>query len=224
MKSKVIIKSFQNGIAVILNDEVPFEELLIEVGEKFRDSSRFFGNVKMVITFEGRELSDFEEREMIDIISMNSQVEISCVLEKNPEKNQIFLKAMNQFSESTDHNEGQFYKGNLKSGQVLETDYSIIILGDVNPGASVISKGNIVVLGTLYGTASAGCENGTNNFVAALDMQPTQLKIGNAVGKCGEKGNKWILRNRAVPKIAFADKGNIYIEPITKELLKDIPL
>ncbi|MEI3190241.1 MAG: septum site-determining protein MinC [Lachnospiraceae bacterium] len=31
-----------------------------------------------------------------------------------------------------------------------------MILGDVNPGATVVSKGNVVVLGALKGTIHAG--------------------------------------------------------------------
>ncbi len=224
MKNKVMIKSLSNGINVILNDEISFDEIKEAVAEKFQESSKFFGAAKVVLSFEGRKLSNEEEMLLIDTICDHSQIDITCILEKDEEKNQVYLKAMNQFAESTDHNDGQFYKGNLKSGQVLETDYSIIILGDVNPGATVISTGNIVVLGTLYGMAYAGGNGDSNNFVAALDMQPTQIKIGDIIAKQGEKGFRWTHRTKATPKIAFVDKGNIYIEPITKELLNDIPL
>lgn len=44
---------------------------------------------------------------------------------------------------------GQFYRGTLRSGQVLESDSSIVILGDVNPGAKIVSGGNVVVLGSI---------------------------------------------------------------------------
>lgn len=224
MKNKVVIKSFPNGINVILDSETDFMELREALAQKFRESSKFFGKAKVVLSFEGRTLTNEEELLLLDTINENSEIEITCLLEKDEEKNQMYLRAMNQFAESTDNNDGQFYKGNLKSGQVLETDYSIIILGDVNPGATVISTGNIVVLGTLYGMAYAGGNGNSNNFVAALDMQPTKIKIGDIIAKQGEKGFRWPLRTKAVPKIAFVDKGSIYIEPITKELLNDIPL
>lgn len=41
MKNSVIIKSFPNGIVLYLDENLPFEELLSDIGVKFRDSSSF---------------------------------------------------------------------------------------------------------------------------------------------------------------------------------------
>lgn len=221
LKSAVVIKSFPDGISVILNPEQDFEEIKRAVERKFSESAKFFGTAKVVLSFEGRKLSASEEMELIEIINSATQIEIACVMEKDPEKNEIYLNAMNKFAESSDNNDGQFYRGNLRSGQTLETDYSIVILGDVNPGAKVVSTGNIVVLGTLYGTAYAGINNNGNNFVAALDMKPTQIKIGDIIAKQGEKGFRGLLRSKPVMKIAYIENSQIVMKPITKELLND---
>ncbi len=220
MKSAVVIKSFPDGIAVILNSEISFNEVKAAVERKFSESAKFFGTAKVVLSFEGRKLTPEQEIELIETISSVSSIEIACLMETDPEKNEVYLNAMNKFAESSDHNEGQFYRGNLKSGQTLETEYSIVILGDVNPGAKVVSSGNIVVLGTLYGSAHAGGGNG-NNFVAALDMKPTQIKIGDIIAKQGEKGLKGLLRSKSLPKIAYVENSQIIMKPITKELLND---
>ena len=53
MRNAVIIKSFQNGISVYLNEEIPFLDLLDEVVFKFRESRNFFKNAKMAISLEG---------------------------------------------------------------------------------------------------------------------------------------------------------------------------
>ena len=45
--------------------------------------------------------------------------------------------------------EGQFYKGTLKNREVIETENSIVVLGDVYPGSAVMSGGNIIILGGL---------------------------------------------------------------------------
>lgn len=225
MKSAVVIKSFHDGIAVILNPDCSYEEIRESVERKFGESAKFFGKAKVVLSFEGRKLSSEQEIELIETISSASQLEIACVIEKDPGQNEIYLNAMNKFAESSDNNNGQFYRGNLKSGQTLETDYSIVILGDVNPGAKVISSGNIVILGTLYGTAYAGGSSSSgNNFVAALDMKPTQIQIGDIIAKQGERGFKGLLRSRQVPKIAYVQEGEIVMRPITKDLLNDSSL
>ena len=60
MKNPVIIKSFPNGISIWLDDEMPFSQLIQEVAFKFKESAHFFKDASMVLSFEGRELSDFE--------------------------------------------------------------------------------------------------------------------------------------------------------------------
>lgn len=42
MKNAVILKSFQNGISIYLDENVPFENLIQEIAVKFKESSKFF--------------------------------------------------------------------------------------------------------------------------------------------------------------------------------------
>ena len=58
MREAVIIKSFPNGIALYLNAEMPFENLLEEIGYKFSDARNFFGAVTMALSIEGRTVTD----------------------------------------------------------------------------------------------------------------------------------------------------------------------
>ncbi|MDE7061623.1 MAG: septum site-determining protein MinC, partial [Lachnospiraceae bacterium] len=102
---------------------------------------------------------------------------------------------------------------------------SLIILGDVNPGAKVIAKGNIVVLGSLKGNAYAGAAGNPHAFVAALDMDPVQIKIGNVIGRSSDCGPLSAIKNRKrsmEPQIAVVEEDSILIEPITKGLLNNI--
>ena len=54
-----------------------------------------------------------------------------------------------------------------------------MIVGDVNPGAKIVARGNIVVLGSLDGNAYAGAAGNSESFVAALHMNPIQIKIAD---------------------------------------------
>lgn len=44
----------------------------------------------------------------------------------------------------------------VRSGQVLETEGDLLLIGDVNPGGMVKAGGNIFILGSLRGIAHAG--------------------------------------------------------------------
>lgn len=223
MKNTVMIKSFPNGIAVVLDSDAPFDVLYTELARKFRDSAKFFGNAKMVVSFEGRKLDVEEERLLVNSIADNTDLTVLCVMGNDNEKNEQYLKASNKFINSGERTDGQFYKGTLHAGQVLETDTSIIVLGDVNPGADVISAGNIVILGTLYGHAYAGANGNNGSFIVALDMKPTKIQIGDYTSKALAKSGKW-LKNKQAPRIAYVLDEEIYTDAITKELLNNLPV
>lgn len=222
MKSSVVIKSFQNGISLRLDESLGFDELLLEVGLKFRESAGFFKDAKMALSFEGRELSDDEEKAVVDVITANSDINIICLVGKDDNTNQNYLKALQMLSYD-DGNEGQFYRGTLKKGQVLETESSIVIVGDINPGATIISTRDIIVLGGLYGEAYAGANGREGHFVVALEMSPEKLTIGDFKYKPKEKG-KWSIKLKIQPKIAYVKDNKVVLDAITKELLSGIPL
>lgn len=225
MRNAVIIKSFQNGISVYLNEEIPFSELLEEVVFKFRESRNFFKDAKMAISLEGRSLSDEEERIILNAICANSDLHIVCLVGKDEEKNQNYLKAIQQleYKNGKEENDGHFYRGTLKNGQTLETESSIVVLGDVYPGSTIISTKDIVIVGGLFGKAYAGGNGSEGHFVAALEMAPERLQIGDFKYK-NNKQMKWSIRPKVQPKIAYIKDNKVVMEPITKELLSDLPI
>ncbi|MBD5490734.1 MAG: septum site-determining protein MinC [Lachnospiraceae bacterium] len=225
MKNAVIIKSFPNGLSIFLDSDISFEQLLDEIAMKFRESANFFKDASMVLSFEGRVLTEQEERQIVNTISANSRLNIVCIMGKDEETGKSYMRALQQlsFHQEVLENAGQFYKGTLKDGQILETENSIIVLGDVYPGACIISSKDIVVLGGLYGQAYAGGNGEEGHFVVALEMSPEKLKIGDFKYKTSEKQSKWSIKPKIQPKIAFVNDARVIIEPITKELLSDLP-
>ena len=221
MTSAVTIKGNKYGIRVQLSPVVSYEEIKTEMAVKFKDMEHFFGDGKMAISFEGRLLTDRQQEELIGIIHENCNINIVCIIEDDPAREQQFRQGVEQAMMEFDSSTGQFHKGNLRSGQTLEVEKSIIVLGDVNPGASVVSKGNIIILGALKGTAFAGASGNQNCFVVALSMQPMQIRIADSIARSPDKP---AAKENHEPKIAFLEEGNIYIEPLNKSVLNDIKL
>ena len=229
MSKPVMLKSNKDGINLILDEHMDFEELLKCILDKFKESEGFFKNAKMAISFEGRKLTQEEEFRIIETITDNTSVNIICILDNDALKEELIRQKVERFEEEQAGKTGEFYKGTLRSGQVLDCESSIIILGDINPGAKVISKGNIVVLGALKGNAYAGANGNEQAFVAALVMDPIQIKIGDVIARSADKvqeGKKRKKKHSADvevdPQVAIVKDGNIYIEPITKGLLNNI--
>lgn len=221
MVNSVIIKGNKYGIVVVLDSDLEFEELKSNLTEKLKDSAKFFGNAKMAISFEGRKLSIDEQREILDLIAENTDLSVVCIMDNDEEKEQQFKKCLEDRLVDMNSNTGQFYKGNLRSGQVLEVETSVIIIGDVKPGARVVSKGNVIILGSLKGTVFAGATGNENSFVVALDMSPMQIRIGDTIARSPDNQVKESIKEA---KIAFMEDGNIYIETINRDVLNDINL
>lgn len=237
MAQKVIIKSNKYGINLILDPDIAFEDLLKAVIEKFKESEKFFKNSKLGISFAGRKLSNEEEQKIIDAITSNTTIEILCIVDNNEENAEKMKQQIEAYSEAIERqcakamgSQGEFYRGTLRSGQVLESDASITILGDVNPGARVSSGGNIVVLGALKGNARAGIYGDSSCFILALEMDPIQIQIGDLIAKSPDKEKKKrrpsiLIREKKDSnelQIAVAREGNIYIEPVSKKILNKI--
>lgn len=178
MKDAVLIKSNKYGITIYFDPDMPYEALAMEVKEKFQASAHFFDHARMAVEFEGRTFTKEEEQLMTEIIQDAAKIQILCIIEKNPYTEQIHKRMLDESLEAIHERDGQFYRGTLRGRQILESETSIVIVGDIEEGATVVAKGNIVVTGTIYGTAIAGVSGNYDAVIAASHMEPLRLRIG----------------------------------------------
>lgn len=219
MKNSFVIKSFQNGINLRLNPDVPFEQLLQDIAAKFKESRAFFGNANVALSLEGRTLSPDEEMDIIETINQNSDLSILCIVGKDDIQSNNFIRAIQTLQNKLPSGDyASFYKGSVKDNEVIETDNSIIIMGDINPGCVVSSSKNIIVLGGIYGEACAGTEIGDEAFIIALEMEPTSLSIGTFKYRPMKK-SKWRIKSKIQPTVAVVKENKLELVPLTKEIL-----
>jgi septum site-determining protein MinC len=74
----------------------------------------------------------------------------------------------------------------VRSGLEIRHPGSVIILGDLNPGGIVVADGDILVWGRLRGIAHAGASGNRECLIMAVQMEPTQLRIADAVARAPE--------------------------------------
>ena len=218
MRNAVVIKSSKAGMTVILDPELPFDELLDAIGKKFSESARFWGSVQMTLTLEGRDLTAAQEFAIVDTITKNSQIEVLCLLDTDAERIERCEKALNDKLMELNSQTGQFYRGTLKRGDCLESEASIVLIGNVDHGARVTAKGNVVVLGELKGTVTAGVSGNPQAIVMALDMAPLQIRSGDRSSRFNER-NKRLGRG---PMIALVEDGAIVMRSLKKSFLNNM--
>lgn len=71
----------------------------------------------------------------------------------------------------------------IRSGSEIRHSGLLVLLGDVNPGGTIIAEGDILVWGRLRGVAHAGAEGDRSATIMALKMEPTQLRIADKVAR-----------------------------------------
>ena len=187
--------------------------------------------VCLALTFEGKLLTTEQQRELLEVIESYSQLNIVCIMQNEKDTEDLFRRAVDSAMEQRKQemalpahlpvnkwnslddcylgNKGQFYKGTLRSGQIVESQSSVVVLGDIQNGAKLIARGNIVVLGTLKGAAYAGAGGRTEAFIAAVNMETTNLRIGNIIFPSTE-----LPSDIGNPQIAKIEKGSICIRPL----------
>lgn len=215
MRSTVMIKGNKSGMTIYLDPDAPFAQILDDLEKKFRESAKFWGSVQMALALEGRSLTPEEEFQVANAIMDSSQVEILCLIDQDGEQIRRCERALNEKLMELSGLTGQFHRGDLHRGDNLDSEVSLIIVGDVNHGARVSAKGNIIVLGELKGSVYAGCGGNADAVVVALDMAPIQIRIGSYSSRIGEK-NKRLGKG---PMLAVVENGAICTRTLKKSFL-----
>jgi septum site-determining protein MinC len=71
----------------------------------------------------------------------------------------------------------------LRSGTEIAHPGSVIVVGDLNPGSSIVADGDILVWGRLRGIVHAGARGNQRCRIMALQMEATQLRIGEHIAR-----------------------------------------
>ena len=237
MSQSVTIKGTKSGIILVLDKSVPFEQLRSEIADKFKEAASFLGKHKMGLIIRGKDLSDSEQEEVVSIIVNNTDLSITCIVNEesaterlfNIEKEEKALEEKTASLESqaeaaaampvtsTYDNSALIYTGNLRSGQDISCEQSVILLGDVKPGGSITSYGSVFVLGELRGNAFAGAGGDRQAIVMAHKLDPLQVRIADAIAISpdAEKGpkirfkKKKLVNSENEPEVAYIDNGHI---------------
>lgn len=224
MRDNVRIKSFSKGLTIRFNEEASFEDILTETAAKFRDGRSFFGDAAVAVMFQGKELSETQESQIIDTIESECELKVVCLITGDQEKEKFFIKAVQfaerqKMAETAIGEEIQVFRGDLTEGEQLDTPSSVILLGDVESGCKITSEENIIILGALYGEACAGFSSKQkDHFVAAMEMMPEALTIGD-FKYIPPKKAIWSKKKKEQMLVASVQGKKIEIQEFTKEYL-----
>ena len=173
----VSINLKKDQIVVKIAEDAEQKRIISELSRKISDLKKLYKDEKTPIRIVGKVLKNKEIDEIQELIKEKIDVEIDFDMPKSLGVSSI----TRTFKQEIAISETKFHRGSLRSGQRLETEGSIVIIGDVNSGAEVIASDNIVVVGTLRGLAHAGAKGNKNAIIAAGKLDAVQIRISNIV-------------------------------------------
>lgn len=206
----VILKGRKDGITISLDPSMPFEELKGHFHKRVTEAKQFFEGAKSNVSFTGRDLSDNEERELLDIITEETTLDVPFVGDDD------FIKPINPSfiidaaPEHLQHDvrNTSYHQGGLRSGQSIRYSGSVVIIGDVNPGSEVVADGHVIVLGSLKGVVHAGANGDRSCLVSALAFMPVQLRIADIITYIPQD------KKQKMPACAYIEDDRVCIAPL----------
>lgn len=205
MKNCINITLRKNEIIIKIAEEAEQKEIIASLKKKIPDLKRLYKDDKTPIYVTGKVLKNKEIEEIQKLIKGSIDVKLDFDSPKV-----LGLHGIKKaFNKDVGTSETKFHRGSLRSGQRLEFEGSIVVIGDVNGGAEVIAGENIVILGALRGLAHAGAKGNKQAIIAAESIEPPQIRISNIVKEI-EKGEEEI---KVIPTYASVnEKDEIILE------------
>jgi len=176
MNTEVLFENKDNSMIITMNKNNDYKDIKEKIVSILDASgSSLFDDVVAPIIIKGKRLSDFEEQELLSIFAKKTSKRV--IIEKPKRLGVATINSI--FNKDATITNCKVFTGTVRSGQRVEFEGSVILLGDVNPGSEVVAEQNIIVLGNIQGYVHAGAKGNRSCFIAANSINPTQLRIAD---------------------------------------------
>jgi septum site-determining protein MinC len=174
----VTIKGTKDGLTLHLDDSCSFDQLLHELEEmlSLKQYGHGSGPVIGVNVKVGNRFVNKNQREKLESAIKQKRNLIVETIESNVMTKDEALRLKRE-------TEVVSVAKIVRSGQVLQVKGDLLLIGDVNPGGTVIAGGNIFILGALKGIAHAGIDGNKQAVIAASLLKPAQLRISEIINR-----------------------------------------
>jgi septum site-determining protein MinC len=224
VQDTIAIKGTRNGLLLTLEPGTPFSELLHALTQRLDEAPSFFRGASLTVDASQRALRSGERSQLEKLLALyHMSIHSSAPEHKPKEAKTITLPpetplppaalitqnfgAPTRDRDPRDFDDTLFLRRTVRSGQAMHHHGSIIILGDVNPGAEVVSGGDIIVWGVLRGMVHAGYPDNEHALVCALQLAPVQLRIAHLLSRPPEG-----FEAQPQPEVASIRQGQIMVE------------
>jgi septum site-determining protein MinC len=220
MTVPVTLKGIKDGLLVNVGDGDWSEATQTLLG-KLREKEEFFRGARLVLQLQGRTVGAADLGRLRNDLG-DLQINLWTVLSESaltmtaaqalgletslPKPQAAPPPDLPPIKSDEDGSNAILVNHTLRSGKSVRYNGHVVVIGDVNAGAEVIAKGDVIVWGRLRGTVHAGADGDAEAVVCALDLAPTQLRIAGAIATSPKR------RGKPEPEIARVREGQIVAE------------
>lgn len=203
----VRIKGVGNSLRVTIAPDTPFELIQPDLARLFEPLKHIAHAARVVLDTGTCHGNDDRHRQISAYLKdVYHLKEIIAPQEKDRGEQKRFKMKKSRSIISQNYSDTLVLGGRVRSGQCVQAKKHLIIMGDVNPGCDLVAGGDILVIGSLLGTASAGQPDNRDAIIMAIDFRPTQIKIGETVA-AGQP-----VSGQGVPEFAHLESGTIIVD------------
>ncbi|CUH97448.1 hypothetical protein P22_3578 [Propionispora sp. 2/2-37] len=199
MREDVVFKGSKTGLHLLLSETADFSEVMHQLKEKLDSAAQFFRNGAIVnISSAARILTPEQQGELTDLFTKYGLM-------------WTFAGDMSNNAEQEEKEtipENMVIKRTLRSGQEIIYSGSVVIMGDVNPGAQVIAGGDIIIYGTCRGVVHAGAYGNDQATITANRLMAAQIRIAGLIARSPD-----YLESPEYVETARVKDGAVVIEP-----------
>lgn len=198
-KNRIELKGSANKLKVIIPESLSETQVWESLEETFQSASNLLKGVDLVIDLQGRQVGNtFLLRFLTDFV-IARDISISSWESSNEETRSIFSslgmnltkKRSGPASRRSRMSETLVIKSSLRSGQRIEHEGDVLVIGHINDGAELIAEGNIMVMGKLKGLVHAGYNSEEPRAIITLSYEAKQVRLGARVSTLTEDADFW---------------------------------
>jgi len=178
IRDLVSIKGTRNGLVIVLDSNREFEEIKNTLLNTMESARGFFKGAKFSLFQGHRDIPQQQKNELENICRQYGLV--PSTEEQEAVRNSFRAGPGRQAAVLQHSGAGEsalMVRRSLRCGQRISYPGHVVVLGDVHPGAEVVSGGSVLVMGSCRGVVHAGAEGDHMARVIALRLAPTILSI-----------------------------------------------
>jgi septum site-determining protein minC len=218
-EEKIKIKGENDGLMLEFPPDLSFLEIVEELSRKLDSGSGFFLRGTLVRVPRNR----FSKEELAELQELFRTHGLICRLEKpvpmrsaspvppSPKPAAASVSPQEAMQDAPELQRMLVIDKTLRGGQAVETEGSVIVFGNVNPGAQIPAGGSVDIRGPCRGLVHAGAAGDSTAFIIADHLMPTQIRIANYVARSPDEPEDFGKAERA-----YVKDGQIVIEPIER--------